>query len=198
MKKIILSLWALLLTLVVNAQMMNPVHFTSQLKTGKGAEAEIIFHATIDQGWHVYSTDIGDNGPIEASFNVTKMEGAELVGKLTPRGNVIKKMDKVFNMELKYFENEATFVQKIRFTKPEYDIDCYLEYGTCNDESCLPPSEVTFKQQGKSPVSEVKKEDSEKEEAAPVEEKVITPSDTATIDTMAAANYKLSTINYKL
>ena len=43
MKKIILSLWALLLTLVVNAQMMNPVHFTSQLKTGKGAEAEIIF-----------------------------------------------------------------------------------------------------------------------------------------------------------
>ena len=159
MKKILLSLWALLLTLVVNAQMMNPVHFTSQLKTGKGAEAEIIFHATIDQGWHVYSTDIGDNGPIEASFNVTKMEGAELVGKLTPRGNVIKKMDKVFNMELKYFENEATFVQKIRFTKPDYDIDCYLEYGTCSDESCLPPSEAAFKQSGKSPVQEGKMED---------------------------------------
>ena len=158
MKKIILSLWALLLTLVVNAQMMNPVHFTSQLKTGKGAEAEIIFHATIDQGWHVYSTDIGDNGPIEASFNVTKMEGAELVGKLTPRGNVIKKMDKVFNMELKYFENEATFVQKIRFTKPDYDIDCYLEYGTCSDESCLPPSEAAFKQSGKSPTEIVNSE----------------------------------------
>ena len=81
-------LWALVLSLAVQAQMVNPVHFTSQLKTGKGAEAEIIFHATIDHGWHVYSTDIGDNGPIEATFNVVKMEGAELVGKLTPKGEL--------------------------------------------------------------------------------------------------------------
>ena len=212
MKKIILSLWALLLTLVVNAQMMNPVHFTSQLKTGKGAEAEIIFHATIDQGWHVYSTDIGDNGPIEASFNVTKMEGAELVGKLTPRGNVIKKMDKVFNMELKYFENEATFVQKIRFTKPDYDIDCYLEYGTCSDESCLPPSEAAFKQSGKSPVVEGKMEEgrskmeegrgkmeeAEKEETPPTETIATVPSDTTTSDTAAVANSSLFTLHSSL
>ena len=100
MKKIMLTLWALVLAFAVQAQMVDPVHFTSQLKTGKGTEAEIIFHATIDPGWHVYSTDIGENGPIEATFNVVKMEGAELVGKLTPKGNVIKKMDKMFNMEL--------------------------------------------------------------------------------------------------
>ena len=60
-------------------------------------------------------------------------------------------MDKLFNMELKYFEKEATFVQKIRFTKPQYDIDCYLEYGACSDASCLPPSEIALKQKGKSP-----------------------------------------------
>ncbi len=158
MKKNILLLWALVLTLTANAQMMNPVHFTSELKTGDGTKGEIVFHATIDKGWHVYSTDIGDNGPIEATFNVVKMDGAELVGKLTPKGKVITQMDKVFNMELKFFENEATFVQKIRFTKPDYDIDCYLEYGACNDESCLPPSEVTFKQQGKSPVDKSKED----------------------------------------
>ncbi len=193
-----ISLWALLLTLAVQAQMMDPVHFTSQLKTGKGAEAEIIFHATIDKGWHVYSTDIGDNGPIEATFNVVKMEGAELVGKLTPRGNVIKKMDKMFNMELKFFENEATFVQKIRFTKPEYDIDCYLEYGTCSDESCLPPSEAAFKQSGKSPAGTVnseelivnsKREEAEKEATPPTspEETIASPSDTTVSDTTASA-----------
>ena len=189
MKRILLSLWALLLTLAVNAQMMNPVHFSSQLKTGKGTEAEIIFHATIDKGWHVYSTDIGDNGPIEASFNVVKMEGAELVGKLTPKGKVITQMDKMFNMELKYFENEATFVQKIRFTKPEYDIDCYLEYGTCSDESCLPPSEAAFKQSGKSPVVEGKMDDGRgkmEEEAPSTEDKAITPTDTIVTDTAAA------------
>ena len=199
MKRILLSLWALLLTLAVNAQMMNPVHFSSQLKTGKGTEAEIIFHATIDKGWHVYSTDIGDNGPIEASFNVVKMEGAELVGKLTPKGKVITQMDKMFNMELKYFENEATFVQKIRFTKPEYDIDCYLEYGTCSDESCLPPSEAAFKQSGKSPIVEKpEKEEVKKEETPSPEAPIASPSDTTTSDSTASANSQLSTLNSQL
>ena len=140
------------IALMVQAQIVNPVHFTAELKTGDGAEAEIVFHATIDNGWHVYSTDLGDDGPIEASFHVEKMEGAEPVGKLIPVGRVIKKMDKLFNLELKYFENEATFIQKIRFTKPDYEIDCYLEYGACSDASCLPPSEVDLKQKGKSPV----------------------------------------------
>ncbi len=164
MKKTLLILWVLAATLAVNAQLVNPVHFTAELKPGEGAEAEIIFHAKIDAGWHVYSTDIGDDGPIEATFNVVKIDGAEPVGKLKPVGRVIKKMDKMFDMELKYFENEATFVQKIRFTKPNYDIDCYLEYGACSDASCLPPSEVAFKQQGKSPVATapVAKADKEK------------------------------------
>ena len=152
MKKTLLTWICLVIVLAVKAQMVDPVHFKSELKTSDGAEAEIVFHATIDQGWHVYSTEIGEDGPIEATFNVVKMEGAELVGKLVPKGNVIKKMDKLFGMELKYFESEATFVQKIRFTKPEYDIDCYLEYGACSDASCMPPSEVALKQSGKSPV----------------------------------------------
>ena len=148
MRRYLLLVWALVMVVAVNAQMVDPVHFTSELKIGEGVEAEIIFHATIDDGWHVYSTELGDDGPIEATFNVEKMEGAELVGKLTPKGKVIKKMDKLFNMELKYFEKEATFVQKIRFTKPQYDIDCYLEYGACSDASCLPPSEIALKQKG--------------------------------------------------
>ena len=144
-----------MVVLGIHAQIVDPVHFTSKLKLGEGAEAEIIFHATIDDGWHVYSTELGDDGPIEATFNVEKMEGAELVGKLTPVGKVIKKMDKLFNMELKYFEKEATFIQKIRFTKPQYDIDCYLEYGACSDASCLPPSEVALKEKGPSCVPSV-------------------------------------------
>ena len=170
MKKTFLTWICLVIVLAVKAQMVDPVHFTAELKTDGGAEAEIVFHATIDQGWHVYSTEIGEDGPIEATFNVVKMDGAELVGKLTPKGNVIKKMDKLFGMELKYFEGEATFVQKIRFTKPEYDIDCYLEYGACSDASCMPPSEVTLKQSGKSPVvassdkKEIKEDKKELEE----------------------------------
>ena len=166
MKKTLLTWICLVIVLAVKAQMMDPVHFKAELKTGNGAEAEIVFNATIDQGWHVYSTEIGEDGPIEATFNVVKMDGAEVIGKLMPKGNVIKKMDKLFGMELKYFESEATFVQKIRFTKPEYDIDCYLEYGACSDASCMPPSEVALKQSGKSPLlSEKRDVKSEKEGA---------------------------------
>ena len=111
------------------------------------------------------------------------MDGAEPVGKLEPRGNVIRKMDKLFGMELKYFENEATFVQKIKFTKPQYDIDCYLEYGACSDESCLPPSEVELKKSGEVSlaVSADKKETTEDKKEK--EEYGIQP-DTAKADTV--------------
>ena len=138
--------------LMVQAQMMEPVHFSSELKMLKDSEAEIVFTASIDPGWHVYSTDLGSDGPIEATFNAVKMDGVEKVGKLTPRGNVTKKFDNMFGMELKYFEKSAMFVQKIKFTKPHYVIDCYLEYGACNDEMCLPPSEVAFKEEGEAPI----------------------------------------------
>ena len=143
---VLLLLLAVLTT--VQAQMVDPVHFTTELKTGKGAEGEIVFTAKIDPGWHVYSTDLGQDGPIEATFNAVKMDGVETLGKLTPKGNVIKKFDNMFGMELKYFENSATFVQKVKFTKPEYTIDCYLEYGACNDQSCMPPTQVEFKKEG--------------------------------------------------
>jgi len=175
-----------MIVLGVQAQIMEPVHFQSQFKPTQGDEAEIIFQGTIEPGWHVYSTDLGNDGPIEATFNVIKIDGLELVGKLKPVGNVITKYDKMFGMDLKYFEGKATFVQKVRFTKPEYEIDAYLEYGACNDESCMPPTDVAIKQKGKSPVKEVKEQTNSQE----VEEKELTepqpsPSLTDTVTTTA-------------
>ena len=161
MKKISISLLFLLLPLLLFAQMMDPVKFSSSMKMLGGDQAEIVFSAKIDPGWHVYSTNLGDAGPIEASFHGTKMDGVELVGKLTPRGKEINHFDNMFGCNLRYFEKSAQFVQKIKFTKPNYDINCYLEWGACNDEMCMPPGEATFKQKGKSPAipaSEVKDE----------------------------------------
>lgn len=165
MKKLLFLAIAMIVSLATRAQMADPVHFSTSLKELGNGEAEIVFHATIDNGWHVYSTDLGSGGPIEASFNVVKMDGAEKVGKLTPRGNVISKYDKLFEMNLKYFEGSATFVQKIKFTKPSYTIDCYLEYGACNDETCLPPSEAAFKKSGTAKVAVEEKAEAKQEEA---------------------------------
>ena len=191
-KKVYLTLLALVLVLAAQAQMMNPVHFRSELKMLEGENAEIVFTATIDPGWHVYSTDLGNDGPIEATFNATKMEGAEKVGKLTPRGNAIKKFDNMFGMELKYFEHSATFVQKIKFTKPQYDIDCYLEYGACNDEMCLPPTQVDFKQKGNAPVKADAKAEAATAEAADEE---AAPTAEAKADSSAVAAAAPSTLN---
>ena len=167
-KRYLMTACLLLAVVSLFAQMMDPVHFSSKLKMLKGDEAEIVFTANIDAGWHVYSTDLGSGGPIAASFNVVKMDGAEAVGKLQPRGKEIKQFDKLFEMDVRYFEGSAVFAQKIRFTKPAYDIDCYLEYGACNDQNCLPPSEVQFKAKGKRPV-EAQQEAEEKQEAEKVQ-----------------------------
>ncbi|MBR5634560.1 MAG: thioredoxin family protein [Prevotella sp.] len=154
MKKLtIICLLLSVFGLPIQAQMQDPVKFTTELKTGSGAEAEMIFKATIAPGWHVYSTNLGQDGPIEASLHVNKMDGAELVGKLTPRGKEISQFDEMFGMKLRYFENAVQFVQKVKFTKPQYDIDAYLEWGACNDEMCMPPGEAALKASGKAPAS---------------------------------------------
>lgn len=141
----------LLMAMFCNAQMADPVKFKSHLKTGSTAEAEIVFDGKIAHGWHVYSTNLGSDGPIEASFHVDKKDGVELVGKLTPRGHEISMMDNMFGMKLRFFENSVQFVQKVKFTKPTYTIKAYLEYGACNDEMCMPPTQVNAHFSGKSP-----------------------------------------------
>lgn len=147
------ALTALLLFVVMlcHAQMVDPVKFTAQLKTTSSAEAEIVFTGKIEPGWHVYSTNLGSGGPIEASFSASQHDGIELVGKLMPKGKELSKMDKMFGMNVRYFEHSVTFVQKIRFVKPHYALDCSLEYGACSDQTCMPPSEVGLKKQGKAP-----------------------------------------------
>ncbi|WP_368229406.1 protein-disulfide reductase DsbD family protein, partial [Bacteroides caccae] len=140
-------------------------------------EAEIVFTAAIDKGWHVYSTELGDGGPISATFNVDKTSGIELLGKLKPVGKEVATFDKLFEMKVRYFENTAKFIQKVKLTGGAYEIEGYLEYGACDDESCLPPTEVPFKFSGVAKTANAaaakaeqpeKKEVEKKEEAAPV------------------------------
>ena len=167
MKKTLTILALVLSALTVTAQMQDPVHFRSELKTISDTEAELLFSATIDAGWHVYSTGLGNDGPIAATFHADKMEGAKTVGSLKARGKEQKVFDKLFDMEVRYFENAVTFVQKIQFTKPQYDIECYVEYGACNDQMCMPPSTIELKASGKAPVkTEEPKAEETKPEAA--------------------------------
>ena len=163
------------LTTVAFAQMVEPIHFSAQLKTSSTDEAEIIFTAKIDKGWHLYSTELGEDGPISASFHINKMDGAQTVGKLMPRGKEVSQFDNMFGMKLRFFEGTGSFVQKIKFTKANYDIDCYLEYGACNDEMCLPPSQIALVKKGQAPVvASTEKKDADKTKDKEKQEPAIT------------------------
>jgi thiol:disulfide interchange protein len=186
MKKAMTLVLVMFVSILANAQMLEPVKFTSQLKTNNTAEGEIVFSGKIDQGWHVYSTGLGADGPISATFNKVKLDGVELVGKLQARGKEISSFDKLFEMNLRYFENSVQFVQKVKFTKPTYTIDAYLEYGACNDQNCLPPTSVEIKTSGKSPAVAGNKPEAKKEETTKAPDETTAPA-LPKADTVAAA-----------
>lgn len=189
--------------LSVVAQMQDPVHFKTEWKSISANEAEIIFSATIDPGWHVYSTDLGDGGPTQATINIDKISGAALDGKLKPGSNEIKKMDPIFEMEVKFFEKTAKFTQKVKLTGGKYSVSGYLEYGACNDENCLPPTSVDFTFSGEVPAqakaADTKEKEAPKKEDAPVEAVAkadTTVEATAATDSTATETTLQGTTNY--
>ncbi|WP_270898948.1 protein-disulfide reductase DsbD family protein [Bacteroides xylanisolvens] len=173
MRKIISFLLLSFVVYALQAQIKDPVKFKTELTPLSETEAEVVFTAAIDKGWHVYSTDLGDGGPISATFNVDNKSGVELVGKLKPVGKEVATFDKLFEMKVRYFENTAKFVQKVKFTGGAYAIEGYLEYGACDDESCLPPTQVPFKFSGVAKAGNAAATKTEQSKAEQPEQKVV-------------------------
>ena len=143
MKKTFILLMLMISTFAYG-QMENPVSISTSSNI-EGNEISIIFKAAIEPGWHLYSTDLPDGGPTAATVTFETLEGAEPIGKLTPGAGEIEKDDAIFGMKVKYFENSATFTQKLKILDSNYRIEGYLRYGVCNDENCLPPTTYDFK-----------------------------------------------------
>ena len=177
MRKIISFLLLSFVVYALQAQIKDPVKFKTELTPLSDTEAEVVFTATMDKGWHVYSTDLGDGGPISATFNVDNKSGVELVGKLKPVGKEVSTFDKLFEMKVRYFENTAKFVQKVKFTGGAYAIEGYLEYGACDDESCLPPTQVPFKFSGVAKAGNAAATKTEQSKAEQPEQKVVDKAD---------------------
>ena len=134
----------MLISIIAMAQMQDPVHFSVSQKQVSPSEVDVIFTGRIDKGWHVYSTGLPDDGPISATLTSEASEGAKVDGKLKAQGNEINHFDNLFGMKLRYFENSVTFVQRYKLTAEKYHIKGFLEYGACNDQNCLPPTQVEF------------------------------------------------------
>ena len=188
MKKIILGTLALFLAVALNAQ----ITFKPSMAQTAPDEITISFVGTIASGWHVYSPT-EKNGPIPASFNIDKIEGCKLEGGLKANKAPITKYEDMFGANVSFYEHSVTFTQKLKITGKTYKIEGYLEYGACNDQSCLPPTSVDVKYSGKGidkPVAEDKNEDKKDEKAAeetPGTEGTAVDADTVATDTVAVA-----------
>ncbi len=171
------------------AQMQDPTHFKVSQKQVSPTEVEVVFSGTIEKGWHVYSTGLADDGPISATVTTEKAEGAKPKGKLQARGKEINTFDKVFEQQLRYFENSVQFVQKYEITGKTYDIKGFLEYGCCNDEMCMPPGNVEFSFQGKGPEDAPEATEETTEEKANPDSlaAALVPGDSIAVDTTGVA-----------
>jgi thiol:disulfide interchange protein DsbD len=126
------------------AQIVEPVKWTFESKQ-EGQEAILIFKAVIDDGWHLYDTDLPEGGPVKTSVHFADSTLFELSGTITKEPLPTEVFDKTFNMKLGYFSKQATLTQKIKLkTTDKVEIKGFVEFMSCNDETCTPPAEAEF------------------------------------------------------
>ena len=144
MRKILLAITALMITIGAKAQVESHVRWAYAAKKTSATEAVVFLKATIDPQWHIYSQFVKEGGPVKTTFTFAPSKDFTLVGKaMEPKP--ISKYEKVFSMNVGYFENAVVFQQKIKLKSAKATtVKGKLEFMTCNDSKCLPPDEVEF------------------------------------------------------
>lgn len=138
-------LFALLLSaLSLSAQIYDPIKWSFEHNKLSDSAGELVLKATIDEGWHLYGTQLPEDGPIATSFVFEQLQDVALDGDLIVPDGLVRQYDPNFDMELNWYEKEAVFVQKVKYTGDAPALSGYVNFMACNDETCLPPDEVPF------------------------------------------------------
>jgi thiol:disulfide interchange protein DsbD len=147
MKRVLM--FAVLLTMMAGAataQVLKPVKWAISVKKVSEGVYDVQCKATIDATWHLYDTKLPEGGPLPTTFHIDadETDGVELVGefKATTKPHIEK--SEAFNMELAYFANSATLVQRVKLTKEKAKLVGYVEFMACNNGQCIPPAEEEF------------------------------------------------------
>ncbi|MCC8172564.1 MAG: thioredoxin family protein [Parabacteroides sp.] len=145
MKKMIGWMLLAFMAVAAQAQIFTPVTWEFGLNDSGSAEKELLFTATLENGWHLYDMNLPEGGPVSTTFTFETVKGAELVGAPSATTRPTTVFDELFDMELRWFGGKVTFVQKVKVTDPKkFAISGEVEYMACNDENCLPPERESF------------------------------------------------------
>ncbi|MCE2815975.1 MAG: thioredoxin family protein [Cryomorphaceae bacterium] len=145
MNRFFLAAFAVLLPLgTAVAQILQPVSWTTSVRSLDGGKLELVASAKIDAGWHVYSQFIGSDGPIPTAFKLPESKDLKTEGPVR-EPKPIKEFDKNFGMELAYFAKKADFVIAAQRISPKaFTYTAEVEFMVCDDERCLPPDYVNL------------------------------------------------------
>ena len=137
-----------LLFFMTTVAMLAQIDFKVSYNRVSPTEIDILFSGTAEPGWHVYSTNLPEGGPNSTVFGTDLIKGAELVGELKPGAGAKTQFDPMFEMNITFFENSCSFTQRVKLTAKDYQVKGYLNYSACNDQNCLPPTNVEFDMKG--------------------------------------------------
>jgi thiol:disulfide interchange protein DsbD len=144
MKVTLLSLLVTMISAVSLAQSSKEVKWSFSSKKIADKTYEVVLTATVNGSWHIYSQNVGVDGPIPTAFTFTKNPLLVFDGVVKENGKLIKKNEEVWGGEVRYYENKVEFIQKVKIKGGKTNLAGKVEYMVCNDEKCLPPAETTF------------------------------------------------------
>ncbi|WP_316822933.1 protein-disulfide reductase DsbD N-terminal domain-containing protein [Pedobacter gandavensis] len=143
MKNLFVFVFALMCSFSASSQILKPVKWSYAAKKTSKTEAVLYLKATIEDGWHLYSQNMADGGPVKTAFSFSPSKAYKLIGK-TIEPKAVTKFEKSFDMNVSYFANSVVFQQKIKLTTPKALVKGTVEFMVCNDQQCLPPETVEF------------------------------------------------------
>lgn len=136
---------AALLNQSLNAQIVQPVQWSSQLQMTSDTEGYVEFNAAISKGWHMYALQLPEGGPRPTSFVFSEVSGVEFTDEITPSRAPIEKVDMIFHLRLGWWDADVSFRRNFKLTDTSgCKIEGYVEYQGCNDQSCIPPTKEPF------------------------------------------------------
>ncbi|WP_442587318.1 protein-disulfide reductase DsbD domain-containing protein [Pedobacter sp. AW31-3R] len=143
MKKLLLGIAVSMFSMAAHSQILKPVNWSYAAKRTSKTEATVFIKATIDAGWHLYSQNVKDGGPVKTTFTFPANSAYTVVGK-TIEPKAITRYEDTFKMEVSFFEKTAVFQQKVKLKGKTAVVKGTVEFMTCDDKQCLPPEEISF------------------------------------------------------
>ncbi len=144
MRKIISLVICALSVLTTTAQIKDPVKWTAASRK-KANGYEVVLTAVLPKPWHIYSQNTGEGGPVATNFKFTKNPLLTFDGEVKEIGKLKQNYDKLFDTKVKYYGDKVDFVQIVKVRgNVKTNVNVTVEYMTCDDSQCLPPTKKTF------------------------------------------------------